>query len=363
MELCERLGLAHPIVQGPFGGGLSSVVLAAAVSNAGGLGSFGANSLSPGEIGDVVGALAAATDKAFAINLWVGGAPEPAMDDASIRRALALMAPYYREVGLDVPTLPERFGQDYAAQVEAVLAARPPAVSFVFGVPDRTVVRRCRELGIVTIGTATTVDEALALEQGGVDAIVATGFEAGGHRASFLRSAEASLTGTLALVPQVVDAVGVPVIAAGGIADGRGVAAALALGAQAVQIGSAFLACAESGAPPLHKDMMFSEAGRHTALTRAFSGRLVRAIRNRFLDDMDLRSGEIAPYPVQNWLTGQLRKPALAQGRAELLSLQASQCCALLRHHTVAALMTALVDDMLAANARALSRLERSSRR
>ena len=227
----EQVGIRYPIMQGPFGGGASSAALVAAVSNAGGLGSFGANALSPEQILDVAVDIRKRTDKPFAFNLWVNPPDERAISSADFAKALEWMAPYYRELGIEPPARPERFAQNYRAQVDAVLAANPPVFSFVFGLPAPELVRECTKRGIFTIGTATTVDEALALEQCGVNAIVATGFEAGGHRASFQLPAEDSLTGTLALVPQVVDAVSLPVIAAGGIADARGVVAALALGA------------------------------------------------------------------------------------------------------------------------------------
>jgi nitronate monooxygenase len=345
-DLTKLLGIEYPIVQGPFGGGVSSASLVAAVSNAGGLGSFGANALAPDQITAVAAAIRARTDKPFAFNLWVNPPDEPEVSPDRIDRALGWLAPYYRELGITPPVRPQRFTPDYQAQVAAVLAAAPRVFSFVFDVPGDDLVRECRDRGIVTIGTATTVDEAVALDRRGVSAIVATGSEAGGHRPSFLKSAEDSLTGTLALVPQVVDAVSVPVIAAGGIADARGVVAMLALGASAVQIGTAFLACDESGAPAAHRAALFGIEARDTALTRVFSGRLVRAIRNRYLDEMDRHAAELLPYPAQNWLSGTLRAAAVAQGRAEFLSLQAGQTTSLLRHRSAAALMDDIVRNV-----------------
>lgn len=341
----KTLGLAYPIIQGPFGGGVSSTQLVAAVSNAGGLGSFGANALSPAQITEVVADIRARTGKPFAINLWVMTEAEPALSAATFEKIAGWFAPYYRELALELPKPPARFAQDYAAQIEALLAARPPVASFVFGVPATDILQACREREIFTIGTATTVEEAEALEEAGLDAVVATGFEAGGHRPSFLRSAEASLTGTLALVPQVADRVKIPVIAAGAIADGRGVAAALALGAQAVQIGTAFLGCAESGAPAVHREMLFQPDVCDTQLTRVFSGRLVRAIRNRFMDDMSAHAVDLPPYPIQNWFSGSLRKAAIEQGRADFLSLQAGQGTRLLKEKTAQALMDKLVRE------------------
>ncbi len=343
----RRFGLAWPLVQGPFGGGLSAPALTAAVSNAGGLGSFGGNMLDPERIAAVVEQIRALSgDKPFAMNFWADAPGQPRPSDAVLARTLELLAPFYRELGLDVPTaLPDRCAPDHEAQVEAALRAGVPVLSFVFGVPSQDLLRACRERGVAVIGTATTVDEARALDEAQVDAIVATGFEAGGHRVSFLRSAEESLTGTMALVPAVVDAVRVPVIAAGGIADGRGVAAALALGAQGVQIGTAFLACDESGAPAQHREALFAAGAHDTVLTRVFSGRLARALRNRFIDTMDPHAGELAGWPALNWLTGHVRRAAALKGDAQLLSMQGGQVTPLLSHHSAKALMDSLIEE------------------
>jgi nitronate monooxygenase len=343
----RRFGLTVPIVQGPFGGGLSAPALSAAVSRAGGLGSYGANILEPDRIAPLVEQIRAlAGDRPFALNFWVDASPEPRPSGAVIARTLELLTPFYREMGLPVPaTLPERCAPEHEAQVEAALRAGVPVLSFVFGVPSAALMHACRERGVAVIGTATTVDEARALDAAQVDAIVATGFEAGGHRASFLRSAEESLTGTMALVPAVVDAVRAPVIAAGGIADGRGVAAALALGAQGVQVGTAFLACAESGAPPAHREAMFAAGPHDTVLTRVISGRLARALRNRFISAMEPHAGELAGYPALNWLTGAMRREAAKRGTASLMSLQFGQATALLSHRDAQALMDALVEE------------------
>lgn len=341
----RRLGIACPIIQGPFGGGVSSTRLVATVSNAGGLGCYGANALSPEQIGEVAAEIRALTSKPFAFNLWVNTEAEPMLTPEMFERTIGWFQPYYRELGIDPPAFPSRFGQSYAAQIEAVLAVKPPVLSFVFGVPSAEILRECRSRNIVTIGTATTVDEARALDEAGLDAIVATGFEAGGHRASFLRAAEDSLTGMMALVPLVADAAKAPVIAAGGIADARGIVAALALGAQAVQIGTAFLACDESGAPSVHREMLRGDERKDTALSRVFSGRLARGIRNRFMEEMAAHEAELPPYPIRNWFSGTLRKAAIQQGRGDLLSLQAGQAAALVRHRSAAALVDALVRD------------------
>ena len=343
------LGLAHPIVQGPFGGGLSSVALVAAVGEAGGLGSFGVHHLGAADIAHTARAIRQATAAPFALNLWIPlpGQPEwPEVDDAAWRRATALLAPAFDALKLDVPDKPSprTAWPRYEDQVEAVLEARPDVFSFVFGVPSAEVLARCRASRIVTIGAATTPDEARALEAAGVDMVVATGCEAGGHRVAFLGPPEANLLGTMALVPQVRDAVRMPVIAAGGIADRRGVAAAFALGADAVQVGTAFLACTASNAGAPHRDALFGPLAGHTALTRGFSGRLARGLCNPMLSLLlETRADALLPYPLQNWLTGHLKRAALAQGRADWMSLWAGQNAPLLRHREVDALMHELI--------------------
>jgi nitronate monooxygenase len=346
MTLQSRLGLTHPIVQGPFGGGLSSVRLAATVSNLGGLGSFGAVNLAADAIGPLVTELRAATTKPFNINLWVNDhdAGGLAIDDDAYERALDVMAPYFDELGVARPAKPARFHQPFAEQIEALIEAAPPVFSFVFGVPSPAILAECRRRDILTIGTATTLAEAEALEAAGVDAIVATGMEAGGHRVSFLARAEDSLTGTFALTQLVSRRVKVPVIAAGGICDANGVRAARLLGAELAQIGTAFLACEESGAPAAHRDALFSDEARHTALTRAFTGRLARGIVNRWVRELGPRAGELPPFPIQSWIAAHLKAPAAAQYRADVISLWAGQIAPNLTHRNAAPLMAALTE-------------------
>jgi nitronate monooxygenase len=351
-RLTDLLGIEVPVVLGPFGG-VSSVALTAAVSDGGGLGSFGLYGYDGAAIRRTAADLRAATAKPFALNLWVPNGSETAevpRDDFA--RYTAALKPYFEELGIALPEMPARYIPDYGEQVEATLQARPAVVSFVFGVPAPDVVEEARSRGIKVVGAATTVAEAVALEAGGVDAVVASGMESGGHRVSFLRPAEESLVGTFALVPQVADAVSVPVIAAGGIADRRGFAAAVALGADAVQVGTAFLATRESAAVPAYRELLRSPAAAHTVLTRTLSGRLARGIPNRIINDLG-QAGEVAPFPVQNWLTGRFRPQAAAQGNTELMSLWAGQSAPLLRHHTAAEVLA----ELLAGAGRATGRI------
>jgi nitronate monooxygenase len=361
----QRLGLRYPLVQGPFGSGLSSVELLVTVSEAGGLGSYGMQHLGPDQIRSLGAELHARTTRPFNLNLWVSNhdAGGLTLSRADFDAAVARFQPYYDALGIAPPEMPPRYGWRFDEQIEALLAVRPAVFSFVFGIPSSDVLAECSRRDIVTMGAVTTLDEALAMDEAGVDVIVASGMEAGGHRVSFLQAAEDSLTGTFALVAQVTARVKRPVIAAGGIVDGRGVAAALALGAQGAQIGTAFLACEESGASALHRRMLFSEAARTTALTRAFSGRLARGIRNRFVDDWSSRSAEVLPYPIQGWFTAGLRKAAEAQERPELMSLWAGQGASLLRHRRAAELFSELLRETEAALSRSAQRCLSTSHR
>jgi nitronate monooxygenase len=345
--IVKRLRLDAPIVQGPFGGGLSAVDLVVAVSESGGLGSFGVHHLDGAGIRDVTAKIRARTQRAFALNLWIPlrDSDDPRLSDGAWQQALELLAPYYRQLGVPLPARPARFSPRYAEQVETLLELKPPVFSFVFGVPSPGVLERCRAAGITTLGTATTAAEAKLLADAGVDMIVATGSEAGGHRVSFLQEPENCLTGTLSLVPQVVDSVSVPVIAAGGIADGRGIAAVLKLGAAAAQIGTAFLACAESNAHAAHRAKLFSPEAQRTTLTRAFTGRLARSVHNDFIDAFRDQQHLLPPYPVQNWLTAQFRAAALAAGRLDIVSLWSGQAAPLLKHRHAAELFSFLVQD------------------
>lgn len=342
-EFEKLFGIEHPIIQGPFGGGFSTARLAASVSNRGGLGSFGAHHLAPEEITRIVAEIRRQTPKPFAINLWVsnhdpgGGVPDPAAKEQLQRTLL----PYYVDLELEPVMPPNKPIYNFEDQARAAIEAGAPVFSFVFGVPSPDIRRLAKQRGVLLVGAATTAQEARVMEQANVDAIVATGMEAGGHRPSFLASAEDSLTGTLALVPVAASTVEIPVIAAGGIADARGVTAALELGAQAVQVGTAFLACEESAAPDLHRNLLFDQRAERTVLTRVFSGRLARGIRNRLHDE--LAKQKLLPYPAQGWLVGALREAAIAQGKADLLSLWSGQSARLLRHRRASDVLDSLV--------------------
>jgi nitronate monooxygenase len=356
----RRVGIQYPIVQGPFGGGLSSARLVAAVSNSGGLGSFGAQGMAPERIAEVIGEIRAVTEAPFAVNLWVSteDAGASGVGREQYENALQPLATFFEGLHVKPPTFPLRPWPTFDQQIGALLVAKPPVFSFVFGIPSGDVLEECRRRSIVTIGAATTVDEAVALESAGVDAVVASGFEAGGHRPSFLRPPETSLTGLFSLLPQVSDRVDIPVIAAGGIADGRGIAAALALGADGVQVGTAFLACEESNATAAHRDALLDPRTEPTILTRAFSGRLARGLRNTLADALEHRAASLLPYPLQSQLVGALRETAVRNGRIDLMGLWSGQSAPLLRHRQAKELFQDLID----ATERTLTRGEPSAR-
>lgn len=348
--LLERLGLEHPIVQAPMAGGPTTTELVAAVSSAGALGSLGAAYLTGAAIRAAVAEIRRRTSRPFAINLFI---PErEPLDLARVEAAQAMLAPYRAELGLPTPPVPSPLTIPFEEQIEATLEARVAGVSFTMGALDPAMVRAFQAQGAVVMGTATTVAEARILEGTGVDAIVAQGSEAGGHRGTFAAPFERALVGTMALVPQIVDAVRVPVIAAGGIMDGRGVAAALALGAAAAQLGTAFLTCAEAGTDPAHRRALVESSDESTTVTRAFSGKPARGLRNRFIEEIEPRGEAIAPFPLQNALTRDIRAAATRLGRPELTSQWAGQASAMVRSMSAAELIAALARELAETKAR-----------
>jgi nitronate monooxygenase len=315
-------GTRFPIVLAPMAGGTCTPALAAAVSNAGGLGSLGAAYLTAAQLADEIAQVRGLTDRPFAVNLFTGGAAELDRDAGPM---MEMIGGYHRELGLAPPTMPVRSLVPLEEQLEAVLAARVAVFSFTFGIPGRRWIEAFRAAGTMVVGTATTAREAVLLAEAGVDAVVAQGEEAGGHRGTFARSFEESMVPTAELVRQIKAVARVPVIASGGIMDGGGIRAALAAGASAVQLGTAFVACPESGAAAAYKAAVLGATGDETRVTRAFSGRAARGIRNRVMEEVDARAEAILPYPWQNALTRGMRVAAGKAGRPEYLSLWAGR--------------------------------------
>jgi len=333
-----------PIIQGPMAGGATSPALVAAVSNAGGLGSFAASLLTPSILRDEVAVIRSLTDEPFLINLFIQSTPAPLQDD--IDTAVQLLAPVWKSLGWDSLPIPSTWCEDFDAQFDALIAARPAAASFTFGVLTPLQVERLHDAGIVVIGTVTSVDEAQAWETVGADAVVASGTESGGHRGTFIGAQEDSMLPARALWPLVAAAVDIPMIAAGGIMTGVDINEALAMGAKAVQMGSAFLVCDESGINQTYRDALIRANDTPTRLTRAFSGRYARGLENRFMREMMSVEKQFPAYPVQNALTAPIRAAAASQGDAGLMSLWAGSEIRRARPVPVAQLMQTLVAEM-----------------
>ncbi|MBV8658105.1 MAG: nitronate monooxygenase [Burkholderiales bacterium] len=347
--LTDRLGMRLPIIQAPMAGGTDTPAMVAAVSEAGGLGCIGAAYLSPTQILEAAKAVRARTARPFSINLFSPDADAAEMGDPAA--TLARIAPYFAERGLPPPAPPQLAPYTFEDQFAAALETGAAMISIVFGrfSPEATAAARAK--GMLVVGAANSVAEGRALKESGVDAIVAQGSEAGGHRAVFLGPAHDSLVGTMALVPQLVDATQLPILAAGGIMDGRGIAAALALGACGVQMGTAFLNCDESGISAPYRQAVDAARDTDTRLTRAFSGRYARGLRNRFIDDMVAAdtAGEILPFPWQNALTRPLRTASAQVGDAGMLSMWAGQGVAMARRESATHLMARLEQETTAA--------------
>lgn len=347
--LCEALGITVPIIQAPMAGGITTPDLVAAVSNAGALGAFGFAYTQPEAMLHEAEQAKTRTSAPFCVNLFA--AKNTGAIEAGVQRsALDAIAPYYAELGLQPPA-PVRppFAPDQGAQLDAVETIVPGVFTFHLGDVPAARIAAMRSRGIRVGGSATCVAEAKHLEALGVDFIVAQGAEAGGHRGTYLRDPHAAMTGTLALVRLVVRAVRVPVVAAGGIMDGAGIAAVLALGAQAAQLGTAFVPCAESGASALHKKAVLAAEDDDTQITEKFSGKPARAIVNRYVRETRERNAAQLAFPAQNALTGPLRSASAKAGNADFLSLWSGQAAALSRELSAADLVAALRDETLEA--------------
>lgn len=312
-----------PVIQAPMAGSQGSA-LAIAVSSAGGLGSLPCALLTPQAIRAELAAITA-TGKPYNVNFFVHR--EPAVDDARDAAWRSILAPYYRELGVDPAGIPAeagrtRFDQDTAAVLEAF---RPTVVSFHFGLPAAELLRRVKGWGSRVIATATTIDEARHLEAQGADAIIAQGLEAGGHRGMFLTEDLSTQVGTFALVRQLVLAVRVPVIAAGGIADAAGVRAALALGATAVQVGTAYLSCPEATTSPVHRAALKASGSDLTALTNLFTGRPARGIVNRLMREIGPMNAAAPAFPLASGAIMPLRAKAESRGSGDFTGLWAGQ--------------------------------------
>ena len=345
----EKLGLRLPLIAAPMAGGPTTPELVAACSAAGALGSFGFAYTQPEEIKKQAAAVRAKTNRAFGINLFA--APQPtAIAPGAQRAALEALAPYYKELDLPKPE-PARapYAPDFEAQLAAVEQIKPRVFTVHLDSLSREKTERFKKLGVLVGGSATCVAEAKGLEALGFDFVIAQGGEAGGHRGTYLRDPREALTGTLALTRIVLRAIKLPVVAAGGIMDGNGIAAVLALGAQAAQLGTAFIACPESGAAQAHKDALLKATEDETRLTEKFSGKPARGLANRFLREAEAKHFPQLAFPAQNQLTTKLRAASAKAGKPDFLAMWAGQAAPLARALPAAELVARLEAETIEA--------------
>ncbi len=341
MNALALLNIQYPIIQAPMAGGATTPELIAAVSNAGGLGSLGAAFLSAEQLLENIQAIRKQTDKPFNVNLFV---PAPhQLDKNKLSKMKEKLAVYFDQYQLSFPELKPPFYQDINKLTDVSIEHKVSIVSFMFGIPEQVILDKLKKAGIVLIGTATTVEEAIAIEKQGFDAVVAQGSEAGGHRGTFLKPYDDSLVPLHTLIPDVVKRVSIPVIAAGGIMNSNDIEKALKLGASAVQMGTVFLTCKEAGIPDCYKQRLLNAKTDTTVLTKAFTGRPARGLRNQFTDSFADCDEALLDFPIQGALTKALRQAATKEQNTELMSLWAGQGVALSRDLSASALMHELI--------------------
>lgn len=345
--LSSILNIKYPIIQAPMAGGITTSKLVAAVSNSGGLGMIGAGYLTPMQLKEQIREIKQLTAKPFGINLFVPN--EFAVTENEIILAQQKLNQIRDQLNLrpkenmEIPTVTDMF-ENFTEQIKVVIEEKVPICSFTFGIPSEEVIAELKDANIILMGTATTVREAVETENAGMDLVVAQGSEAGGHRGSFVNRDQQSLIGLMSLIPQVVDTISIPVIAAGGIMDGRGVMASICLGAKGVQMGTAFLTCVESGAHQVYKEAIFNAKEDDTVLTRSFSGKWARGIKNTFISEMD-NEPSFPNYPVQNTLTQDIRKTSALQSNPDFMSLWSGQSPRLAKYQTVKSLMKNIIAE------------------
>jgi nitronate monooxygenase len=345
-KMTELLKIEFPIIQAPMAGGITTSNLVAEVANSGGLGMIGAGYMSPNQIREQIREIKQLTINPFGINLFVPN--DFTCTEEAIISANEHLQPIYKQLNissnanLDIPISTQLF-ESFDQQIQVVIDEKVPACSFTFGVPSIEIIAKLKHHNIILMGTATTVEEAVEIERVGMDIVCVQGSEAGGHRGNFMGEDQGSLIGLMSLIPQVVDHVSIPVIAAGGIMDGRGLMAAICLGAKGVQMGTAFLTCLESGAHQVHKEAILHAKEDQMVLTRAFSGKWARGMNNQFISDLKSHEESLPNFPVQNTLTQHIRKAASSQNNPNYMSLWSGQSPRLAKHQTVEALMKEIV--------------------
>lgn len=347
-ELTKLLKIEYPIIQAPMAGGVTTSKLVAEVSNAGGLGMIGAGYLSPNQIREQISEIRLLTSKPFGINLFVPN--EFSFTENEINSANQLLQPIREQLHInlddhvDVPTS-KTVLETFVEQVKVVMEEKVPVCSFTFGIPSKEVMEDLKQHNILLAGTATSVKEAIEVEKSGMDMVVVQGSEAGGHRGNFINDFQESIVGLMSLIPQVVDHVSLPVIAAGGIMDGRGLMASMCLGARAVQMGTAFLTCDESGASKIHKDSILQASEDQIVFTRAFSGKWARGIHNQFISEMQKHEETLPDFPIQNTLTQSIRKASSSQKNPDYMSLWSGQTPRLAKNQSVNVLINSIISE------------------
>src|SRR5699024_3480824 len=323
-KITQYLNIKYPIIQAGMAGGVTTPELVATVSNSGALGNLGAGYMSPEQMRENIRKIKQLTDKPFGVNLFIPETPE--VSEEEISKVNEWLQPFREELNLpEESEVKKPSALLFEKQLKIIIEEQVPICSFTFGLPSKETVQQLKKENIIIIGTATTVNEAIANEENGMDMVVVQGSEAGGHRGTFMGSFEDGMIGTMALVPQAVDYVNIPIIAAGGIMAGRGVLSALILGAQAVQIGTAFVTSPESGAKEQHKEAILNSVEENPVVTSTFSGKPARGIRNDFITKMEKYEEKLPKYPIQNTLTKSIRKEAAKQNRPEWMSLWCGQ--------------------------------------
>lgn len=345
-DLTEKLNICYPIIQAPMAGGITTTELVTTVSLNGGLGMIGAGYMNPEQLKVQIEKVKEKTDT-FGVNLFVPEAFH--VEESEVQEAKLLLQPIrdmlqVPDEGSTVPTN-ESSRENFHDQLQVIIDEKVPICSFTFGIPEKEVIEKLKENGTILIGTATTVEEALEIERQGMDIVVVQGSEAGGHRGNFNGETENSLIGLMSLIPQVVDRIRLPVIAAGGIMDARGLVASLCLGAQAVQMGTAFMLTEESGTNPSHQDAILQAEESDTTLTRVFSGKYARGIKNDFITLLEKDEAKLPPFPIQNTLTQSIREIASSENNPAYMSLWCGQSPRLAKKQTVAELIDRITSD------------------
>ena len=344
-QFTEALNIQYPIIQAGMAGS-TTPELVASVSNKGGLGCIGAGYFTTEKLEQEIEQVRTLTTQPFGVNLFVPG--QHTYTNEQVERMNAWLKPYRKALNLEEPVINISEAQQFNQAIHMIIKKKIPVCCFTFGIPSQDIIKQLTDAQVTLIGTATSVDEAIENEQAGMDIVVAQGSEAGGHRGSFLPSKQQStpLIGTMSLIPQIVDQVTIPVVAAGGIMDGRGVLASQILGAQGVQMGTAFLTTVESGANDLVKQAVLHSKETDTIVTDVFSGKFARGIHNEFVEKLSQYVGVLPPYPVQNQLTNAIRKTAASNGKREWTHMWSGQSPRLATAQHVDQVMDKLVEQI-----------------